>query len=171
MVTSKCHKADEKTPNLRCTFICQFLGFTIKISPLNQDNFWECNRLYIFQKLITTWGTCTAVFGVLVSNPQKIYLLIELSIFRLILVPTRKERSRNQYMIIYLINKHHLTCTSVLTFFNRPFTIWSQMVYLATGSNLSWFKLIMVKIVVLQRKAVKIQQTIQLIKLVRPIMI
>ena len=63
------------------------------------------------------------------SHPKiYIYILIELSIFRFFLVFTQKEQVRNQWIIIYPMNKHHLTWRSALVFFNINFIIFLQKI-------------------------------------------
>ena len=65
------------------------------------------------------------------SNPQ-IYLLIQLSTLRPILVSIQKELSRNEYIIICIMKKNNFLRTSVLTYFNKPFIISLKIPYLAT---------------------------------------
>ena len=56
---------------------------------------------------------------------------------------------------------------SILNFFNRNFIIILHIQYPATGSNQSWVKLVMVKLVISSREAGEIQLKRRLPKLVK----
>ena len=76
--------------------------------------------VYYFHMLIILWLTCTEVyelFLVLVPTPKN--LLIEISIFRFILIYTWVIQMRKEYIIIYVMEKHNSPWTSDLDFFNR----------------------------------------------------
>ena len=45
------------------------------------------------------------------------------------------------------MNKYHLVRTYVFTFYKRPFIIFLQTLYIATGSNLSWVELTTVELI------------------------
>ena len=57
---------------------------------------------------------CRFVFG-LVPTQKDIYILIELYVL-FILVHTQVNQSRNYYIIIYTMKKHHYTWTFILNF-------------------------------------------------------
>ena len=80
-------------------------------------------------------------------KPKIIYLLIELSILLFILVSTQKQCAINYFIIVYFMKKYHFPWISVPKVFNINLIIFLQTPYLATGSNLSWVELVMVKLV------------------------
>ena len=69
---------------------------------------------------------------------MKHYLMTELSILIFILVYIQVRGVRNYYIIIYIINKHNLTWTSIITFLIKPINQLLQTIYIAKGRHLSW---------------------------------
>ena len=98
-----------------------------------------------------------------------IYLLIELSQFRFILIYPQKSCTKISYIIFYIINRHHWEWTYVSTSKKGPLIIFLQNPYLATGSNLSWVELATAKLVAISREQGEIHQEKQLIKVVTTI--
>ena len=65
------------------------------------------------------------------------------------------------------MNKHNINWKYVFTFYHWPFIIVLQIPYLAAGSDISWVEPATVKLVASIRETGEINQTRQLIKVVK----
>ena len=82
------------------------------ISPLHLAPFWEFSRMFLnFYYCMIKAYFKFSLYLFLAPTPKIIYILIQLSTFRFILVYTRVIQVINYYIIIYMMKMHHLNWT------------------------------------------------------------